>query len=68
VTLIFFCILFQKQDKYKDEPPTAIDLFEAFHCSRKTGCSVPVKEAIVSIGFVVDMLYQDFGFKVIHKK
>ncbi|WVZ52642.1 hypothetical protein U9M48_003682 [Paspalum notatum var. saurae] len=38
-----------KQKKFKDEPPTAIDLFKACHCSSKTGYSEPVKEAIATM-------------------
>ncbi|CAN6321850.1 unnamed protein product, partial [Urochloa humidicola] len=34
------------KDKYKDVPPTAIDLFKDLHCSSKTGLSEPVREAI----------------------
>jgi len=37
------------KDKYKEVPPTAIDLFRDLHCSSKTGLSEPVKEAIVSL-------------------
>ncbi|CAL4997926.1 unnamed protein product [Urochloa decumbens] len=36
----------KQKDTYKDEPPTAIDLFSDLHCSSKTGHSEPVKEAI----------------------
>jgi hypothetical protein len=41
-------MLIQKQNKYKDVSPTAIDLFKELHCSSKTGFSEPVKEKIVS--------------------
>ena len=41
--------LILKKDKYKEVPPTAIDLFRDLHCSSKTGLSEPVKEAIVSL-------------------
>ncbi|XP_021304555.1 uncharacterized protein LOC8073043 isoform X3 [Sorghum bicolor] len=35
-----------KQEKYKDSEPTAINLFEEFHCSKTKGFSEPVKKAI----------------------
>jgi hypothetical protein len=40
--------MLQKQEKYKDSEPTAIDLFEELHCSKTKGFSEPVKKAIVS--------------------
>ncbi|CAN6317746.1 unnamed protein product [Urochloa humidicola] len=36
----------KQADKYKDAPPTAIDLFSDLYCSSKTGLSEPVKEAL----------------------
>jgi hypothetical protein len=36
----------QKQEKYKDSEPTAIDLFKELHCSKTKGFSEPVKKAI----------------------
>ncbi|OQU76442.1 hypothetical protein SORBI_3010G145500 [Sorghum bicolor] len=36
----------KKQEKYKDSEPTAINLFEEFHCSKTKGFSEPVKKAI----------------------
>jgi len=44
----FFLSTLQKQEKYKDSEPTAIDLFEELHCSKTKGFSEPVKKAIVS--------------------
>jgi len=41
-------MLIQKQNKYKDVAPTAIDLFKELHYSSKTGFCEPVKEKIVS--------------------
>ncbi|XP_066336071.1 uncharacterized protein [Miscanthus floridulus] len=38
-----------KQEKYKDEPPSAIDLFKALHCSSKTGFNESTKEAIAEM-------------------
>ncbi|CAD6248820.1 unnamed protein product [Miscanthus lutarioriparius] len=38
-----------KQEKYKDEPPSAIDLFKALHCSSKTGFNESAKEAIAEM-------------------
>ena len=52
VVLIQF-ISFQKQDKYKDTEPTAIDLFKETHCSSKIGFTESVKKAIVSPCFLV---------------
>jgi len=43
---------FQKQDKYKDTEPIAIDLFKETHCSRKIGFTESVKKAIVSPCFL----------------
>jgi hypothetical protein len=40
--------LFQKQERFKDSTPTAIDLFKEMHCSRKRDFSEQVKQAIVS--------------------
>jgi hypothetical protein len=39
---------FKKQEKYKDAKPSAIDLFNDMHCSKKKGFSENVKKAIVS--------------------
>jgi hypothetical protein len=43
---------FQKQEKYKDTEPTAIDLFKVTHCSKKTSFCEPMKNAIVSTSFL----------------
>ena len=51
VLLILFTS-FQKQDKYKDTEPIAIDLFKETHCSRKIGFTESVKKAIVSPCFL----------------
>ena len=51
VLLILFTS-FQKQDKYKDTEPTAIDLFKEMHCCRKIGFTKSVKKAIVSPCFL----------------
>jgi hypothetical protein len=32
-----YFISFQKQEKYKDAEPSAIDLFKEMHCSKKKG-------------------------------
>nr|XP_034590461.1 uncharacterized protein LOC117852463 [Setaria viridis] len=48
-----------KQDKYKDAPPTAIDLFKEFHCSRKTGLNEPVKEAIEHMKAIMAELVEE---------
>ena len=56
---LFSCI-FLKQDKYKNEPPNAIDLFKVLHCSSKTGFTEHVKEVIVSSCSVL------FPFLVMH--
>jgi len=45
--------LILKKDKYKEVPPTAIDLFRDLHCSSKTGLSEPVKEAIEQMQAIV---------------
>jgi hypothetical protein len=53
--------VFQKQAKYGDAPPSAIDLFKDCHCSRKTGFAEPVKEAIVSYApFLTVILFINF--------
>jgi len=39
----------KKQNKYKNEPPNAIDLFKELHCSSKTGFTEPVKEVIAQM-------------------
>jgi hypothetical protein len=39
---------FQRQEKYKDVEPSAIDLFKEMHCSKKKGFSEAVQKAIVS--------------------
>lgn len=44
----------KQQEKYKDVPPTAIDIFKDFHCSSKTGYSELVKEAITQLEAIVD--------------
>ncbi|CAN6166218.1 unnamed protein product [Urochloa humidicola] len=41
------------KDKYKDAPPTAIDLFRDLHCGSKTGLSEPAKEAIERMEAIV---------------
>jgi hypothetical protein len=33
-----FLSTLQKQEKYKDSEPTAIDLFKELHCSKTKGC------------------------------
>ncbi|CAN6338320.1 unnamed protein product [Urochloa humidicola] len=43
----------KQADKYKDAPPTAIDLFSDLHCSSKTGLSEPVKEALEHMRAIV---------------
>ncbi|CAL4985232.1 unnamed protein product [Urochloa decumbens] len=43
----------KQADKYKDAPPTAIDLFSDLHCSSKTGLNEPVKEAIQQMRAIV---------------
>jgi len=43
-----FLSTLQKQEKYKNSEPTAIDFFEELHCSKTKGFSEPVKKAIVS--------------------
>ena len=53
-------LFFLKQDKYKNEPPNAIDLFKVLHCSSKTGFTEHVKEVIVSSCSVL------FPFLVMH--
>ncbi|GJN36761.1 hypothetical protein PR202_gb25655 [Eleusine coracana subsp. coracana] len=35
--------------RYKENPPTPIDLFKDFHCSSKTGFAKPVKEAVAKM-------------------
>ena len=52
MVLIILFTSFQKQDKYKDTEPIAIDLFKEMHCSRKNGFTESVKKAIVSPCFV----------------
>ncbi|CAN6288369.1 unnamed protein product [Urochloa humidicola] len=42
-----------KQEKYKDVPPTAIDLFKDTHCSSKTGFSELVREAIAQMEAII---------------
>ncbi|CAN6300521.1 unnamed protein product [Urochloa humidicola] len=42
-----------KQEKYKDVPPTAIDLFKDTHCSSKTGFSEPVRQAIAQMEAII---------------
>jgi hypothetical protein len=44
-------ISFQKQDKYKDAEPSAIDLFKEMCCSKKKRFSKNVQKAIVSAYF-----------------
>ncbi|CAN6372074.1 unnamed protein product [Urochloa humidicola] len=36
----------KQKEKYKDAPPTAIDLFKDLHCSSKTGLSEATKDAV----------------------
>ncbi|CAL4964457.1 unnamed protein product [Urochloa decumbens] len=43
----------KQKDKYKDAPPTAIDLFNELHCSSKTGLSEPVKEDIEQMKAII---------------
>ncbi|CAN6334015.1 unnamed protein product [Urochloa humidicola] len=42
-----------KQEKYKDVPPTAIDLFKETHCSSKTGVTEPVQEVIAQMEAII---------------
>ena len=49
---IMFLSTLQKQEKYKNSEPTAIELFEELHCSKTKGFSEPVKKAIVSTKFL----------------
>ncbi|CAO2189404.1 unnamed protein product [Urochloa humidicola] len=42
-----------KQEKYKDVPPTAIDLFKETHCSSKTGVTEPVQEVITQMEAII---------------
>ncbi|CAL4963750.1 unnamed protein product [Urochloa decumbens] len=42
-----------KQEKYKDAPPTAIDIFKDTHCSSKTGLSEPVRQAIAQMEAII---------------
>uniref|UniRef100_A0A0D3G3Z8 Uncharacterized protein n=1 Tax=Oryza barthii TaxID=65489 RepID=A0A0D3G3Z8_9ORYZ len=44
----------QKQTKYKDAPPTAIDLFKECHCNSKMGFNKPVKNVIAEIEVIID--------------
>nr|ABA98000.2 retrotransposon protein, putative, unclassified [Oryza sativa Japonica Group] len=44
----------QKQTKYKDAPPTAIDLFKECHCKSKMGFNEPVKNVIAVIEVIID--------------
>ncbi|CAN6270633.1 unnamed protein product, partial [Urochloa humidicola] len=43
----------KQAEKYKDAPPTAIDLFSDLHCSSKTGLSEHVKEALEHMRAIV---------------
>jgi hypothetical protein len=45
-------ILFQKQEKYKDVEPSAIDLFKEMHCSKKKGFTKNVQKVVVSTCFL----------------
>ncbi|WVZ84331.1 hypothetical protein U9M48_031373 [Paspalum notatum var. saurae] len=38
-----------KQEKFKDEPPTAIDLFKACHCSSKTGATATMEDIVANV-------------------
>ncbi|WVZ49375.1 hypothetical protein U9M48_000742 [Paspalum notatum var. saurae] len=49
----------KKQAKYKDEPPTAIDLFKECHYSNKNGFTEPVKKAIVDMEAIVAEAVED---------
>lgn len=49
---------FQKQEKYKDVEPTAIDLFKECHNSKKLGFSEPVKKAIVSHHLFISFVHK----------
>ncbi|XP_066357183.1 uncharacterized protein [Miscanthus floridulus] len=53
----------QKQTKYKDAPPTAIDLFKETHCSSKTGFSEDAQNAIVLCGVasILELVFKYFG-------
>lgn len=44
---VSFSILFQS-DKYKNEPPNALDLFKDTHYSKKKGFSPAVQSLVVS--------------------
>ena len=49
---------FQKQEKYMDIKPSAIDLFKDMHCSKKKGFSENVKKAIVSTRFLLCLFWK----------
>ncbi|CAD6272656.1 unnamed protein product [Miscanthus lutarioriparius] len=49
----------QRQEKYKDVQPTAIDLFEDFHCSKNKGFSEPIKKAIADMEAIMAEPVQD---------
>lgn len=50
---VILCLCtFQKQEKYKDTEPTAIDLFKLTHCSKTKGFSDEAKKAAVSTSII----------------
>ncbi|CAD6245507.1 unnamed protein product [Miscanthus lutarioriparius] len=49
----------QRQEKYKDVQPTAIDLFKDFHCSKNKGFSEPIKKAIADMEAIMAEPVQD---------
>ncbi|CAD6335440.1 unnamed protein product [Miscanthus lutarioriparius] len=49
----------QRQEKYKDIQPTAIDLFKDFHCIKNKGFSDPIKKAIVDMETIMAEPVQD---------
>uniref|UniRef100_A0A0A9G9Q7 Uncharacterized protein n=1 Tax=Arundo donax TaxID=35708 RepID=A0A0A9G9Q7_ARUDO len=48
-----------RQDKYKDEQPTAFDLFKDCHCSSNTGFTEPVKKAIADMEAIMTEPIED---------
>ncbi|CAD6335053.1 unnamed protein product [Miscanthus lutarioriparius] len=49
----------QRQEKYKDVQPTAIDLFKDFHCRKNKGFSEPIKKAIADMEVIMAEPVQD---------
>jgi len=48
-----------KQEKYKDAEPSAIDLFKEMHCSKKTGFTENVKQAVADMEALVAAPVED---------